>query len=355
MTPETLNNEVLAILDAYPNLIGLPVVENDFPIGLINRNIFMQSMARPFHREVFIGKSCIAFMDKQPLIVDKTTSIQDLSVQVLESGQKVMNDGFIVTDNGRYFGIGTAQDMLQAVAVLQAERNWLVKESIDYAKVTQRSHSRLSREVMQRTLADHFLICELYYHAHYDSLTGIPNRMLLGDRLDQACRDAEDKENLVALLFIDVDRFKLINDSLGHSAGDEVLRKIVERLKISARHADTVARLGGDEFVILMEVTDPADVEMVAQRLVLSMQEPIEFLGHSLVVTVSVGSAIYPADDTHISTLLAKADTAMYEVKASGCNGYRKYSPDTVKCNPANMMMENDLRQAIERDALALS
>ncbi|MGE5466605.1 MAG: SpoIIE family protein phosphatase [Ignavibacteria bacterium] len=158
VTPASSNQDVFGIFDAQPDLIGLPVVADGRPIGLINRNIFMQSMARPFHREVYFAKSCIAFMDKQPLVVDRTASIQDLSFRVVEGGQKAMNDGFIIADGDRYLGIGTSQDMLRAVANLQAEKNRLVMESIDYASVIQQSLSRPSREAMRSTLADHFLI-----------------------------------------------------------------------------------------------------------------------------------------------------------------------------------------------------
>lgn len=158
VAPHSLNKEVFAIFEAQPDMIGLPVVEDGHPIGLINRNIFMQSMARPFHREVYLNKSCIAFMDKQPLIVDKKTSIQDLSFKVLEGGQKAMNDGFIIADDDRYLGVGTAQDMLRAIATLQAEKNRLVMESIDYASVIQQSLSRPSREAMRKALPDHFLL-----------------------------------------------------------------------------------------------------------------------------------------------------------------------------------------------------
>ncbi len=173
VTPATPNKDVFALFEAQPEMMGLPVVEDGHPIGLINRNIFMQSMARPFHREVFLNKSCIAFMDKEPLIVDKKTSIQDLSFRVLEGGQKAMNDGFIISDDDRYLGVGTAQDMLRAVANLQAEKNRLVMESIDYASVIQQSLSRPSRDGMRKTLADHFLIWEPrdvvsgdFYHFH---------------------------------------------------------------------------------------------------------------------------------------------------------------------------------------------
>ena len=160
---------------------------------------------------------------------------------------------------------------------------------------------------------------------------------------------------MVALLLVDVDHFKQINDSLGHSAGDVVLRKVAERLKASARDCDTVARLGGDEFVILMEdLTSPLDAEVFAQRVVDSMNEPFEFLGHTMVITVSIGSAIYPEDATEISPLLAKADAAMYEAKVVGRNGFRRYSPGTTMYNPTRLSLRNELRHAIDQEELVL-
>lgn len=177
VTPASSNGEVFRLFDENPELAGLPVIEDGRPIGMINRNIFMQSMARPFHREIYLHKSCIAFMDKLPLTVERDTSIQDLSFKVIADGDKALVDGFIITQNGNYAGIGRAADMLKAVADLQAEKNRLVMESIDYGSVIQRSLSRASRENMRRTLSDHFLIWEprdvvsgdfYYFHAYED-------------------------------------------------------------------------------------------------------------------------------------------------------------------------------------------
>jgi diguanylate cyclase (GGDEF)-like protein len=305
-------------------LYAIPVIDAwAKPVALVDRKHYIEFFSKPYSREIFGRRSILELLayegyeSSKPIVVEENCSVEDVAQIIIDAGMQHMVTGFVVSSQGDYLGVANGHDLLTVI--------------------TQRKQA------------------ELYYHAHYDSLTGIPNRMLLGDRLDQACRDAERKGNLVALLFIDVDRFKQINDSLGHSAGDAVLRKVVDRLAASGRCTDTVARLGGDEFVILMEdLTDPADVDMVAQRLVQSMREPIKLLGHSLVVTLSVGSAIYPTDDNHISALLAKADAAMYEVKAGGRNGYRKFSPGTTMYNPASMVMENDLRQAIERDELVL-
>ena len=171
------NGEVFRLFEEHPGLTGLPVLEGGRPIGMINRNIFMQSFARPFHREIYLQKSCIAFMDKAPLVVERDTSIQDLSFKVIAGGEKALADGFIITEQGVYAGVGRASDMLQAVADLQAEKNRLVMESIDYGSVIQRSLSRVSRESMRRTLNDHFLIWEprdivsgdfYYFHAYED-------------------------------------------------------------------------------------------------------------------------------------------------------------------------------------------
>ena len=171
------NGDVFRLFEEQPELTGLPVIEDGQPIGMINRNIFMQSFARPFHREIYLSKSCIAFMDKAPLIVEHSTTIQDLSFKVIAGGEKTLADGFIITRNGMYAGIGRAADMLKAVADLQAEKSRMVMESIDYGSVIQQSLSRASRESMRRTLNDYFLIWEprdvvsgdfYYFHAYED-------------------------------------------------------------------------------------------------------------------------------------------------------------------------------------------
>jgi diguanylate cyclase (GGDEF)-like protein len=324
VTTEDHCEDILERFLADGSTYALPVVDGAAsPVALVDRKHFVEFFSKPYSREIFGRRTILDLLayeeyeSCEPVVVEDNCSVDDVAQIIIDAGMQHMVTGFVVSSQGRYLGVANGHDLLNII--------------------TQRKQA------------------ELHYLAHYDSLTGLPNRMLLSDRLEQACRDAQRRGRLVALLFIDVDRFKQINDSLGHSAGDAVLRKIVDRLKASARSADTIARLGGDEFVILMEdLDDPADVDMIARRLVDSMQEPIELLGHSLVATVSIGSAIYPSDDTEISPLLAKADAAMYEVKSSGRNGFRRYSPDTAMYNPASLSLESELRQAIERDELVL-
>lgn len=176
VTPEQTNSDVFELFIRHPNMVGMPVVEGGIPIGLINRNLFLEGIAKPFHKEVYGRKSCIAFMDKNPLVVDASTSIQDLSFQVADAGGKTLADGFIIIEHGQYAGMGLAEDLVRAITNLQAEKNRMVMESIDYASVIQKSFVRTSREEMAQTLADYFLHWEprdlvggdYYYFSRFD-------------------------------------------------------------------------------------------------------------------------------------------------------------------------------------------
>ncbi|MDE2344108.1 MAG: SpoIIE family protein phosphatase [Betaproteobacteria bacterium] len=161
VSPAHTSQDVLEMLSRHPHLAGLPVVENGRPAGLINRNLFMDEMAKPFRRDLFARKSCIAFMDKTPLIVPGSLGIQELSFLALEQGGKTLKDGFIVTDDeGIYRGIGTGESLMRAVSHLQAEKNQQVMESINYAGIIQKSFLKASREALHETLRDHFLLWE---------------------------------------------------------------------------------------------------------------------------------------------------------------------------------------------------
>jgi serine phosphatase RsbU (regulator of sigma subunit) len=148
-TPSQMNKEILHVFKHHSGLVSLPVVENGMPIGLINKSLFMTNFALPFHREVFERKSCIAFMDKTPLIVDVETPIQEIGRLVVEVGSKVLNDGFIITRQGRYIGTGTGVDLLQALGQLEEEKNRVVRESIEYASIIQHSLLRASHKELE--------------------------------------------------------------------------------------------------------------------------------------------------------------------------------------------------------------
>ena len=187
--------------------------------------------------------------------------------------------------------------------------------------------------------------------ANFDTLTGLPNRVLFHDRLARALVKAHRSKKQVALLFLDLDRFKTINDSLGHYAGDELLKSVAERLRHSAREEDTVARLGGDEFTIIIEdINHSEDASIVARKVLEVMGQPFNLDSHEVFVTTSVGIAIYPVDGDNSDDLLKNADTAMYRAKEEGRNGYRFYTADMNAKAVEHLIMESSLRHALERN-----
>jgi len=187
--------------------------------------------------------------------------------------------------------------------------------------------------------------------ANYDSLTRLPNRALFRDRLDQAMAHALRHEGLMAVMFLDLDRFKTINDTLGHASGDVLLREVAQRLQRCVREEDTVARLGGDEFtVILTQITRPEDAALVANKIVEVLAPPIQLSGQETFVTPSIGVTIYPSDSSDADDLLKYADTAMYLTKKGGGNGYRFFSTEMNTLTAGRLEMENGLRHALERD-----
>jgi len=168
--------------------------------------------------------------------------------------------------------------------------------------------------------------------AFYDSLTGLPNRNLFHDRLSLAMATARRTRDGFALLCIDIDHFKLVNDSFGHDAGDELLRQIAARMQASLRKTDTLARMGGDEFVAILEqILDPELAGKMAEKLLASCRGDYELRGHRVRVTMSVGLSLYPRDGQEADGLLKRADLAMYRAKATGKNRYQLFDPGRLK------------------------
>ncbi|MCG3112603.1 MAG: EAL domain-containing protein [Candidatus Manganitrophus sp. SB1] len=187
--------------------------------------------------------------------------------------------------------------------------------------------------------------------AHFDQLTGLPNRTLFQDRLRQALPQASRNGKLVALLFLDLDRFKLVNDSLGHTVGDLLLKEAAGRLTHCVRKSDTVARLGGDEFiVILTNITSVHDAAKVAQKILDDFSRPFGLQGPELFVTPSIGITLYPFDGDDIDLLLKNADTAMYRAKQMGRNNYQFYSAEMNTATIAQLTLESSLRYALKRE-----
>lgn len=195
----------------------------------------------------------------------------------------------------------------------------------------------------------------LAYLAHHDPLTALPNRLLLRDRISQAIAHGRRHGRLVAVLFLDLDRFKRINDSLGHDVGDRLLQTIAERLRGTVRDDDTVARLGGDEFAIaLTDVAEPDDVAKLARKLLTAINQPIFLRGRKYHTTTSIGISLFPHDGGDVETLLKNADTAMYEAKKAGRNDYRFFHEEMDYNIRAHLELEQSLRGALERGEFEL-
>ncbi|TVQ71565.1 MAG: diguanylate cyclase, partial [Chromatiaceae bacterium] len=194
---------------------------------------------------------------------------------------------------------------------------------------------------------------QMEFMAHYDSLTGLANRVLLKDRLKQALRRAERKKATVTLLFLDLDRFKTINDTLGHNLGDLLLQTVAQRMKDTVRASDTLSRLGGDEFVLLLEDgANAQEISRLCQKLLSVLETPMLLEGHELVITASIGLATYPDDGEDADALLKNADLAMYAAKGQGRNAYEFFAPSLSEGIVDRLKIESDLRGAAARNEL---
>lgn len=195
----------------------------------------------------------------------------------------------------------------------------------------------------------------LIKHAHFDNLTGLANRLLFMDRLDQAVTESSRRGDTFALMFIDLDRFKVINDTIGHDAGDEVLRQVSLRISQVVRQSDTVARLGGDEFtVILKNLVNNGDAAIVGEKIIEVVAKPVNIDGQDVFIGSSIGITVFPDDGTDVETLLRNADLAMYQSKQSGRSQYHFFSNKLNSFTRQKLEIEQELRKAIENRDLSL-
>jgi diguanylate cyclase (GGDEF)-like protein/PAS domain S-box-containing protein len=196
---------------------------------------------------------------------------------------------------------------------------------------------------------------KLEHTAHHDALTGLPNRILFRDRLEQGMAAVRRSGKGLALLFIDLDRFKLVNDTLGHDAGDLMLQEVTRRLVGCLREEDTVARMGGDEFVVILNgIAQPEDAALLASRLLVVVGHPLTLAGHEVVPGLSIGISLYPQNGEEVDILLKNADAAMYRAKEKGRNCYQYYSNEMTEAGMDRLELESDLRQALEHGELML-
>jgi len=209
----------------------------------------------------------------------------------------------------------------------------------------------VSRDVTERKRVEE----QIEYQAYHDALTGLPNRRLFRDRLTVALAHARRLKNPLAVMFLDLDRFKVVNDTLGHSTGDELLKAIAARLQASLREEDSIARMGGDEFTVLLaDLKTPDDAAKIAQKVLDTVALPLQIDGTELFITTSIGIALFPSDGDTAEILLANADHAMYRAKDAGRNSYQLFTPAMNSRALERLSLENDLRHALERGELQL-
>ncbi|HVG22993.1 MAG TPA: diguanylate cyclase, partial [Thermoanaerobaculia bacterium] len=203
----------------------------------------------------------------------------------------------------------------------------------------------LIRDITERKSVEQ----QIEYQAYHDALTGLANRRLFQEHLSLALALAQRREKQVAVLFLDVDHFKVINDSLGHSIGDALLQQVSKRLKNAVRDGDTVARVGGDEFtIVLQELSHAQDAAIVAQNVLRTIAAPFDVGPHRLYVTTSIGITLFPSDGEDAETLLKNADAAMYRAKSEGRNTYQMSTRELSRATQERMTVESGLHLALE-------
>ncbi|CAG9933632.1 EAL domain-containing protein [Candidatus Nitrotoga arctica] len=212
-------------------------------------------------------------------------------------------------------------------------------------------HIAVVSDISERKAAEERMV----HIAQHDFLTGLPNRMMLHDRLTQAIAHAEREQRKVAVMFLDLDRFKAINDTLGHLTGDKLLQLVAGRINSVARTSDTVSRLGGDEFAIMLPyIENTDDIAMIALKLLASIAGPYVVDGNEIEVTTSIGISVFPEDGTDSESLIAHADAAMYQAKGNGRNNYQFFTREMNRRTLERILIKNKLSHALERNELFL-
>ena len=278
---------VLDLFHKDNQLYSLPVVNDKLkPVGMVVRQAITETFSKPYFKELVGDKPISAMMSHDPIIVDHNNSVEDVARIILDAGIQHMVSGFIITRDAKYLGMGNGYD--------------LINEIINYRQK------------------------HLFDLAHFDQLTGLPNRTLLLDRLAQAVSFSSRNNHKISLLFIDLDGFKFVNDTFGHNIGDSLLKEVGKRLLGCIREGDTVARLGGDEFVVCLLESNMTRAIMVAERILEKLKQPYDFGLKEVITSISgsIGIAEYPDHADNRDDLLEAADKAMYAAKKQGKNKF---------------------------------
>ena len=448
--PDALGKTLYDRFREEPDTLIVPVVDADNrPIGLVERNAFFLRMAAEYGRALYANRPISTLMDREPLVVDAEMALAEFTTDSLSYRASDLLRGFIVTEGGRYLGVGTVLGLLQAanetnrrsvealaVAKAEVERAQTFMTAIVEAmpamvfvkRADDHSYVLLNRagektlgfkrdEVIGKTDADihdaelaalyverdrevllsgevrvieedhvprkdggvailrtkkialrnaeghaEYLLgvsediaerkraeAQIARLAHYDPLTELPNRVLFQKSLSDALARRARKGDQLAVHFIDLDRFKTVNDTLGHPLGDALLREAAERLQGCVREGDTVARLGGDEFAVVQTgLSDMSGATRLAGRIVEAMSVPFDLQGHQVVIGASVGVAASPSDGLDADELLKKADMALYRAKADGRGAFHFFERSMDEQLQARRALELDLRRALQ-------
>lgn len=317
VAPETLGEDVHERFVANPRLHAIPIVRQDgVPIGLVNRFRFVEAISRRYGRDLLGRKPASQFMEPLPLIVDEQMSLTDLSHIIVEDSARYIYDGFIITRQGRYAGMGTGYSLIRAL--------------------TERKQA------------------QLYHLAHHDGLTGLANRYHFDESLAHALATAELSGTQVGLLFVDLDRFKAVNDTFGHTVGDLLLKAVADRLRTCVRGSDTVTRLSGDEFAVILPGIAGSDAALaIARTLVHTIAEAFFLEGYEVRVSCSLGVSLYPQHGLTPAKLLTAADAAAYHAKQAR-NTHQLYTPDMTDAAAPAICTYSTLRKALEEEQLSV-
>lgn len=293
---------------------------------------------------------------------EKLVAVREDAAQARENVSDLREDAVLLREGATLAREGESNVREGAVTLREAEiraaEDAVLASSADHIDMLQQANAhlviamidanKLTEQVKSATV-------KLDHLAHHDGLTDLPNRLLLQDRLGQAIEAARRQGRQLAVLFMDLDRFKHINDSLGHGVGDQLLKSVAQRLVACIRHSDTVCRQGGDEFVMLLSGIEHAeDAAQFAQKILTELALPHSIDSHDLHVSVSIGIGIYPADGKDVDTLLKSADTAMYHAKENGRNNYKFFEPEMNARAVERQAIEASLRRALERQEFVL-
>jgi len=286
VNPDYNNATVMGIFTQSNDLVALPVVENERAIGMISRSIFLSQMSRPFYRDIYDKKSCIAFMDKSPLIIDCDSSIEDATSMFLAFFDKFLEGGFIITKEGKYMGIGYGIDFVRFIANLNAVMN----------------------EKLEK------LVKALEFKADHDYLTGVYNRGAFVSFIKKIQPGQPE-----TIILFDIDEFKNINDEYGHPKGDEVINEIVLRVINTLPPKAIIGRFGGDEFGFLIEDGEFENIYTIIEAIMMDFRNNPLVCIPDRFTSISVGINTHRSGD-NFETIYHIADSALYHAKRLGRN-----------------------------------